>query len=529
MTGAIPREFGNLVNLKNLNLSHPLLDGMIPDSFANLEVLDISSAMLTGAIPGSLGHLINLVELRLEQNHLSGKLPDIFGGMTKLHVLNATTSYMEKFRTLCYALLLLDLGHNSFCGKIPNSVKCLQRLLKLDLSHNQLSGEIPVGVAMLPALMDLSLNNNNLVGPLHRGIGALRRLINLDVSHNQLTGTVPKRVLKLRSNTRKLDHNQILGLLRVWMRGINSQEIAAVDQGVPDRAARMPQGPRPGLNPLAPEFVPASARGHNQVAAACRLIEQASIKVAMLPKLKPVAIAEKKKPQCNDTEKSKIDAVDLTVKSLRARLSQGLNVYASQFYPSQQPPFFFRKPATPFAQENAEAASDPFNIQLTNLNVCRILDQRTKWRNPTAAWKNALTNAYGMSTRAALLPLLSTCLGSEGSLLDNQRDQNTENTATAHPVNILGTRFHMVLAKVLCQLVASRFATLGVVSIFAGAVITRFIVEANLNVASIVLAVVKYRRPAATHRKQLGVPIQLMASRYCCVHRSPNDMFTRAL
>ncbi|KAJ3241292.1 hypothetical protein HDU77_011011 [Chytriomyces hyalinus] len=41
------------------------------------------------------------------------------------------------------------------------------------------------------------------------------------------------------------------------------EEVEAGEKGVPDRALRKPQGPRPGSNPHATKFKPASARGLN--------------------------------------------------------------------------------------------------------------------------------------------------------------------------------------------------------------------------------------------------------------------------
>ncbi|KAJ3240974.1 hypothetical protein HDU77_011053, partial [Chytriomyces hyalinus] len=98
VTGPLPVELGNLVNLRELNLSHTLLDGTIPDTFGNLinlEVLDMSSAKLTGCIPVSFVNLINLVAVHLDSNMLSGNVPDIFGRMTKLQKLSLHNNKLE--------------------------------------------------------------------------------------------------------------------------------------------------------------------------------------------------------------------------------------------------------------------------------------------------------------------------------------------------------------------------------------------------------------------------------------------------
>ena len=54
LTGAIPRELGDL---------------------SNLEELDLSGNSLTGDIPPELGDLSNLAQLFLDSNSLTGKIP----------------------------------------------------------------------------------------------------------------------------------------------------------------------------------------------------------------------------------------------------------------------------------------------------------------------------------------------------------------------------------------------------------------------------------------------------------------------
>ncbi|KAJ3380296.1 hypothetical protein HDU80_002161, partial [Chytriomyces hyalinus] len=270
ITGPIPREFGNLVNLKTLNLSHMLLDGAIPDSFGNLvnlEVHDLSSAMLTGAIPGSLGHLINLVELRLEQNQLSGKLPDIFGEMAKLHVLSldhnnfeglvphsisgdsfADTNdglwftsqldllslgkYVAALKNLeCLQLdendlegplpagiggltnlKILSLCTNQLCGFIPDSISGLVALKELNLSRNSFIGGIPDSITSLVNLTHLFLECNRLGGRLMAEIGLLGSLEFVNLSYNRFCGEIPESVGNLTHlQTLDLSHNQLTG------------------------------------------------------------------------------------------------------------------------------------------------------------------------------------------------------------------------------------------------------------------------------------------------------------------------------
>ena len=102
LSGEIPRELGNLTNLKTLFLSGNQLSGEIPrelENLTNLERLYLSYNQLSGEIPRELGNLTNLEELELADNQLS--------------------------------------------GEIPRELENLTNLKKLYLSDNQLSGEIP--------------------------------------------------------------------------------------------------------------------------------------------------------------------------------------------------------------------------------------------------------------------------------------------------------------------------------------------------------------------------------------------------
>ena len=57
LSGTIPPELGNLVNLRRLNLRYNKLSGRIPSdlgNLTNLAYLRINGNQLTGCIPGAL-------------------------------------------------------------------------------------------------------------------------------------------------------------------------------------------------------------------------------------------------------------------------------------------------------------------------------------------------------------------------------------------------------------------------------------------------------------------------------------------
>ncbi|KAF7813010.1 receptor-like protein EIX2 [Senna tora] len=106
LTGVIPIELGDLVELVSLNLSRNNLRGEIPydiGRLVSLEFLDLSRNHLHGSIPSSLARIDRLSMLDLSHNRLSGRIPI----STQLQSFNAS-SYEEN----------LDL-----CG-VPLEKKC---------------------------------------------------------------------------------------------------------------------------------------------------------------------------------------------------------------------------------------------------------------------------------------------------------------------------------------------------------------------------------------------------------------------
>ncbi|CAA0831138.1 disease resistance family protein / LRR family protein [Striga hermonthica] len=78
LSGDIPIEITNLVQLQSLNLSRNRLTGSIPDDIGNmkaLESLDFSMNSLSGNIPGSITTISFLNSLNLSHNHLTGRIP----------------------------------------------------------------------------------------------------------------------------------------------------------------------------------------------------------------------------------------------------------------------------------------------------------------------------------------------------------------------------------------------------------------------------------------------------------------------
>ncbi|XP_020999686.2 receptor-like protein EIX2 [Arachis duranensis] len=98
LSGDIPSELENLVELVSLNLSRNNLTGKIPSGIGrllSLESLDLSRNHLFGSIPSSLAQISFLSVLDLSHNNLSGQIPT----GTQLQSFNAS-SYEEN-QNLC--------------------------------------------------------------------------------------------------------------------------------------------------------------------------------------------------------------------------------------------------------------------------------------------------------------------------------------------------------------------------------------------------------------------------------------------
>jgi Leucine-rich repeat (LRR) protein len=132
LTGKIPTEIGQLVNLNELFLYNNKLTGKIPTEIGqlvNLNTLSLDHNKLTGKIPTEIVQLVNLNDLSLNDNKLTGKIPTEIGQLVNLNQ--------------------LYLHNNQLTGKIPTEIGQLVKLNLLSLYDNKLTGEIPTEIGQL--------------------------------------------------------------------------------------------------------------------------------------------------------------------------------------------------------------------------------------------------------------------------------------------------------------------------------------------------------------------------------------------
>ena len=163
--------------------------------------LQLSWNGLTGEIPPEIGNLINLISLILKENQLNGEIPPEISYLTNLTNLDLGGNQLNGAIPLEIGYLtnlnILDLGFNQLTGSIPPEIWSLTNLTKLWLYNNQLTGEIPSQIGNLTNLTRLWLFDNELTGSIPPEIGNLTNLDELSLNDNQLTGEIPEDICEL--------------------------------------------------------------------------------------------------------------------------------------------------------------------------------------------------------------------------------------------------------------------------------------------------------------------------------------------
>ncbi|EYU26654.1 hypothetical protein MIMGU_mgv1a001213mg [Erythranthe guttata] len=150
LNGSIPPSFGDFQYLQELDLSRNNLTGTIPKNLMTLSSLTLSLNLaenqLSGSLPYEVGQLINLGYFDVSENLLSGEIPSTLGSCVTLERLNMAANSFEgaipsSFTSL-RGLEYLNLSRNNLSGQIPGFFQRLS-FKNLNLSFNQFEGPIP--------------------------------------------------------------------------------------------------------------------------------------------------------------------------------------------------------------------------------------------------------------------------------------------------------------------------------------------------------------------------------------------------
>ena len=170
LTGDIPAEIADLVNLEVLDLHKNHLVGQIPDSIEHLQklqVLDISYNKISGELPENIGHLEELEILSLFDNEIEGELPSSFYTIKTLKVVllngNKLSGRLQASIKNMIDLENLSLFDNKMTGGIPAELETMSHLKEMNLSYNCFSGRVSKQLIALDALNMTMLDENGAV------------------------------------------------------------------------------------------------------------------------------------------------------------------------------------------------------------------------------------------------------------------------------------------------------------------------------------------------------------------------------
>ncbi|KAJ1690921.1 hypothetical protein LUZ63_015076 [Rhynchospora breviuscula] len=220
ISGRIPPNLGKLTNLETLLLDDMLLDGTIPEEIGNLfqlKKLILKGNVISGQIPVTLSNLTLIEELYLNNNALEGSIPLELSNMRALQWLylstNKLTGRIPKEILGLPLLIFLDLSNNYFTDIFPPEIGKLKNIQSIWLSNNELSGEIPNTIDGCQVLQTLYLDGNMFQGVIPSAMSNMRGLQYLDVSKNFFSGPIPEFMGKLNLLYLNISFNKFEGEL----------------------------------------------------------------------------------------------------------------------------------------------------------------------------------------------------------------------------------------------------------------------------------------------------------------------------
>jgi len=235
ITGVLPSEMGDLLDLEHLSLFKNNITGSFSQDFRywrSITFIGLESNQLAGKLPTWINEWESLTYLALGDNLFTGELPDGMADLTLLEELaldgndfSGSIDVLYNLKSLRNLYLgdngfnsrihdasfvgfeemeILDLSYNEFTGYFPEH---FYNFLQVDLHSNYIADDLPPVPAAADYLSSyrmkyLSLYDNNMIGSIPPSLGVeLKEMVTLDLSRNDFTGVIPDEL----SNMRKLE------------------------------------------------------------------------------------------------------------------------------------------------------------------------------------------------------------------------------------------------------------------------------------------------------------------------------------
>uniref|UniRef100_A0A2N9G820 Uncharacterized protein n=1 Tax=Fagus sylvatica TaxID=28930 RepID=A0A2N9G820_FAGSY len=166
------------------------LRGKISSSLTHLKYLnylDLSSNDFEGIqVPEFFGNLKNLRHLNVSFANFSGEIPPHLGNLSSLIHLDLHGNNDMHAKNLGWLSSLSSLNSNSFQGSIPYDFVNLRNLEHLALSVNHITASI----GNLSSLQELHLSGNKMNGTIPESFGQLSKLVSLYLDENSWEGVI---------------------------------------------------------------------------------------------------------------------------------------------------------------------------------------------------------------------------------------------------------------------------------------------------------------------------------------------------
>ena len=225
----IPKSFGNICTLRELDLSSNNLNGQLFEFINNLssgcakdslEVLTLSENQIIGSFP-NLAIFPSLKSLFLDNNNINGTVPKSIGNLFNLEILFVSSNFLhgviaEAHSSNLSKLQYLGLSNNSLTfefsfnwvppfqlegihlgscmlgPRFPNWIQTQRNISNLHISYAKISDTIPTWFADLPpTLRVIDFSSNHIDGRLPDLSTKCLYLDEINLSANRLEGPLP--------------------------------------------------------------------------------------------------------------------------------------------------------------------------------------------------------------------------------------------------------------------------------------------------------------------------------------------------